>query len=174
MKKLLVLSMLFCALKITAQTSPPPIRVPGGEKALPQGVFKTNTSFVKGQRYYSADNRYCLKFQEDGNLVIYKFASASKYSAIWSSKTNGIAIKSCIFQEDGNLVMYDYAGKPRWGANGGYVDKGGSGKGDNFYPTGPDSHWITMQNDGNLVIYVGKYSTRNLVSRWSSGTNEKN
>ncbi|MEO7047776.1 MAG: hypothetical protein ABI091_20935, partial [Ferruginibacter sp.] len=149
MKKLLVLSMLFCALQITAQTSPPRIKIPGSEQALPQGSFKTNTTFIKGQRYYSADNRYCLIFQEDGNLVIYKFATASKYSPIWSSKTTGIAMKSCIFQQDGNLVMYDYAGKPRWGANGGYVDNGGS-SGDKFYPTGPDSHWITIQNDGNL------------------------
>jgi len=173
MKKLLSLLLLFCALQAMAQT-PPPIRVPGGEKPLPQGIFKPNTSFVKGQRYYSADNRYCLIFQEDGNLVIYKFASAKKYSAIWNAGTNGLAIKTCIFQEDGNLVMYDYAGKARWAANGGSVDNGGRNNGDKFYPVGPDSHWLAMQNDGNLVIYVGKYPSRKRDYRWHTGSFEKN
>jgi hypothetical protein len=170
MKKLLSILMVFTSLQMMAQ-SPPRIKVPG---SLPQGSFKTNTNFTKGQRYYSADNRYCLIFQEDGNLVIYKFASAKKYNPVWNTKTNGIAMKTCIFQEDGNLVLYDYAGKPRWAANGGSVDKGGSGKGDKFYPTGPDSHWLTIQNDGNLVIYEGQFNRNRNNPRWSTGSFEKN
>ncbi len=170
MKKLSFLAVFFLLVAQSFAQHPPKITIPG---SLPQGVFKPNTSFAKGQRYYSEDNRYCLVFQDDGNLVIYKFASARKYSAIWSSGTNGIAMKKCIFQEDGNLVLYDYTGKARWAANGGTVDGGGSGKGDKFYPKGPDSHWLTIQNDGNLVIYVGKYRT-NSAPRWSSGSFEKN
>ncbi len=170
MKKLLFATTLFLLAAQSFAQTPPRIKIPG---SLPQGSFKTNTSFTKGQRYYSEDNRYCLIFQEDGNLVVYKFASARKYNAIWSAGTNGIAIKSCIFQEDGNLVLYDYAGKARWAANGGTMDKGGSGSGDKFYPKGPDSHWLTIQNDGNLVIYVGKPPQKN-NPRWSTGTFEKN
>ena len=172
MKKIILAAILFVTAAQCFAQSPPPIKVPGST-TMKQGCFKTNTSFTKGQRYYSEDNRYCLIFQEDGNLVIYKFASARKYSPVWNSKTNGIAMKSCIFQEDGNLVLYDYAGKARWAANGGSVDKGGSGSGDKFYPTGPESHWLTLQNDGNLVIYVGKYRNAN-NPRWSTGSFEKN
>jgi len=171
MKKLLFLAVLFLAAGQCIAQTPPRIKVPGNT-TLPQGVFKPNTSFTKGERYYSADKRYCLIFQEDGNLVIYKFASARKYSPIWNAGTNGIAMKSCVFQEDGNLVLYDYAGKARWAANGGAVDKSKSG-GDKFYPTGPDSHWLAIQDDGNLVIYVGKYRAMN-NPRWSSGSFEKN
>jgi len=168
-KTFLALLLLVIASHIFAQ-SPPKIKIPG---SMPQGSFTTNTVFTKGQRYYSEDNRYCLIFQEDGNLVIYKFASAKKYSPVWSTKTNGIAMKSCVFQEDGNLVLYDYAGKARWAANGGAVDKGGSG-GDKFYPTGPGSHWLTIQNDGNLVIYEGKFNRNRNNPRWSTGSFEKN
>ncbi len=170
MKKLFSAAILLLIMTQGFAQSPPRIKVPG---SLVQGSFKPNTSFVKGQRYYSEDNRYCLVFQEDGNLVVYKFASARKYNAIWNAGTAGIAMKSCVFQEDGNLVMYDYAGKARWAANGGTVDKGGSGSGDKFYPKGPDSHWMTIQNDGNLVIYVGKYRNAN-SPRWSTGSFEKN
>ena len=169
MKKLSFAAIFFLIVAQSFAQTPPKIKIPG---SLPQGAFKTNTNFTKGQRYYSADNRYCLIFQEDGNLVIYKFASARKYSAIWNTGTSGVAMKSCVFQEDGNLVLYDYAGKARWAANGGQVDSGG-GKGDKFYPIGPDSHWMTLQNDGNLVIYSGKYRTTN-TARWSSGSFEKN
>jgi len=171
MKKILSIAVLLLMITQCFAQNPPRIKVPGST-TLPQGVFKTNTSFTKGQRYYSADNRYCLTLQEDGNLVIYKFPTPTKYKAVWNSHTNGLAIKSCVFQEDGNLVLYDYAGKARWAANGGSVDKGGSGKGDKFYPAGPDSHWLTLQNDGNLVIYVGKYPSTNV--RWSTGSFEKN
>jgi hypothetical protein len=157
----------------TSKPKPPPIHVPGPH-AVPQGVFETNTVFVKGQRNCSADKRYCLVFQEDGNLVVYKFASATSYKPVWNAGTNGLAIKSCVFQEDGNLVMYDFAGKAKWAANGGAIDKSGSAfKGDNFYPTGKGSHWLAMQNDGNLVIYVGAYPAID-QSRWSTGSFEKN
>ena len=171
MKKLFSITVLVFAITICFAQNPPRIKVPGST-TMPQGCFKTNTSFTKGQPYYSADKRYCLTFQEDGNLVIYKFSTPTKSKAVWNSHTNGLAIKSCVFQEDGNLVLYDYAGKARWAANGGSVDKGGSGKGDKFYATGPDSHWLTLQNDGNLVIYVGKYPST--TSRWSTGSFEKN
>ena len=79
-----------------------------------------------------------------------------------------------VFQEDGNLVLYDYSGKARWAANGGSVDKGGSGSGDKFYPKGPGSHWMNLQNDGNLVIYVGQFNRNRNNPRWSTGTFEKN
>ncbi len=172
MKTAFLAAVLFLAVAQCVAQAPPPIKVPGST-TMQQGSFKTNTVFIKGQRYYSPDNRYCLIFQEDGNLVIYKFASARKYSPIWNAGTNGIAMKSCVFQEDGNLVLYDYAGKARWAANGGSIDKGKNGKGDKFYSTGPDSHWMAIQNDGNLVIYVGKYRNTN-DPRWSSGSFEKN
>ena len=172
MKKLTPLLLLFVIVIVTqAQSRPPRIRIPGST-TMPQGCFTTNTVFNKGQRYYSADNRYCLTLQDDGNLVIYKFPSAGKYKAVWSTGTNGVAIKSCVFQDDGNLVLYDYAGKARWAANSGSVEKSGLLKGDTFYPSGPNSHWLTLQNDGNLVIYVGKYPTA--VVRWSAGSFEKN
>jgi hypothetical protein len=163
------LLLLFICTQSFAQ-SPPKIRVPG---SLKQGEFKPTTEFIKGKNYYSQDNRYFFSFQEDGNFVIYKLLGNNKQKAIWKTGTNGIAMKSCVFQEDGNLVLYDYAGKARWAANGGSTEKGGFGKGDKFFATGPNSHWLTLQNDGNLVIYYGAYPST-ASHRWFSGSYEKN
>lgn len=171
MKKLFFAATLFLLTAQSYAQTPPPIKVPGG---VPDGAFKTNTVFEKGKPYFSQDKRYFLVFQEDGNLVLYKYNSKNNTPAIWQTRTHGIAMKSCVFQEDGNLVLYDYSGKARWAANGGSVDKGGSGSGDKFYPKGPGSHWMNLQNDGNLVIYVGQFNRNRNNPRWSTGTFEKN
>lgn len=102
---------------VASAERPPPIRVPAGvpkAPALKTGEFKAGTEFVKNQRYYSADGRYAMVFQADGNLVVYKFTDAakSKFHPIWYSRTNGKAVEKCVFQTDGNLVLYDYTKKP--------------------------------------------------------------
>ena len=171
MKTLLPFCLLLISLENIAQ-NPHRIHV-HGTLTYAAGSFKTNTSFVKDQRNYSNDKRYCLVFQSDGNLVVYKM-NGNKYSAIWNTGTNGIAMKSCIFQEDGNLVLYDYTGKARWDAR--TVQYNAMKKktsGDVFMPTLGKDAWLTLQNDGNLVIYPGKYpSAANPF--WNSGTYEKN
>lgn len=159
--------------------TPPPIRVPGKtaaetpeqQMAKRQGFFAPNTVFEKDKPYYSEDKRYYLAFQSDGNLVIYKVAGSK---AIWNSHTNGRAVKSCVFQDDGNLVLYDYAGKAVWDSN---TDAKNRKKKfyeivspDDFRPPNP---WMTMQSDGNLVIYRDKYPAIKGV-QWSSNSFEKN
>lgn len=178
MKKIFTFVAVMICLQSMGQT-PPPIRKPKSTEAsspqnlvpVKQGTFRHNTSFVKNQRYYSEDNRYCLVFQEDGNLVVYKMLSATTYKPIWNTHTNGRAIKSCVFQQDGNLVMYDYTGKPVWNSNTDarnrkltYNDSAASM---------PWQSWMTLQNDGNLVVYGNYYPYTDMVI-WFSGSNEKN
>jgi len=136
-----------------------------------QGFFKPGTTFVKGQKYFSEDNRYALVFQEDGNLVIYKFGRNKNRSnhAVWNSGTVGIAMKSCVFQTDGNLVMYDFSGKPRWDAFSDDKRKNGA---PTIFKKGGASIMV-MQNDGNLVLYMSPYPKTSEV-RWASDSFEKN
>ncbi|MDD3772970.1 MAG: bulb-type lectin domain-containing protein [Weeksellaceae bacterium] len=91
-------------------------------------------SFRHGVFLRSESGVYTLRFQEDGNLVLYK----NKTKPIWASQTSGRQTRSLIFQDDGNLVIYDANKNAVWSSNS--HGKGGS--------------YITLQNDGNLVIYT--------------------
>lgn len=174
MKKLLFYSLLLFVFipNIFGQSSPK-IRQKNTPLTLKQGDFKGNSEFVKGQKYYSADNRYFLIFQEDGNLVIYKVQGNK---SIWNTHTNGKAVKKCIFQSDGNLVLYDFTGKAVWDSLSDKTQKDEKKKnifsGDTFIAYVKDS-WISMQTDGNLVIYNSEYPNTNNPF-WDAGCYEKN
>ena len=66
--------------------------------------------------------------------------------------------------------MYDYTGKPRWNALTAMKQRTVKNGGDYFYTNGL---WMTMQNDGNLVIYSSAYPATSGVY-WSSNSFEKN
>lgn len=53
-------------------------------------------------------------------------------------------------QADGNLVMYNSSGSPKWASN--------------TYRKGTGPYILTMQSDGNLVVYGAGSPT------WASGT----
>lgn len=184
--KTFMLSLFFLSFSFTAFAQlPPRIRVPQGTQTDAQkaqaakdklyatpGVFKPLTNFTKGEKYYSGDKRYFFTFQEDGNFVVYKTATSKP---LWNSHTNGKAVKKCVFQRDGNLVMYDYNRDPIWDAWTDQKNKNGSsiGKGDVF-SSSETPLYMTMQDDGNLVIYgpFSKSSQANVI--WSSNTFERN
>jgi hypothetical protein len=94
----------------------------------------TNTALFQGQLLETADRKYRLVLQEDGNLVIY-----SNSTPIWHTGTHGRPKPFLVMQPDGNLVLYDENGVPLWhpGTNGRGVSR------------------LDMQADGNLVIYDG-------------------
>ena len=54
-----------------------------------------------------------LKFQTDGNLVIYN----NDGGVAWSSNTVGKAGTKLVLQDDGNLVLYGDDGSAHWGSN---------------------------------------------------------
>jgi hypothetical protein len=96
----------------------------------------------------SADGKYRLEMQSDGNLVIYDGGDA-----VWASNTNGkgVAPYTLAMQGDGNLVIYDKDYSATWASN-------TAGKGEGPYT-------LIMQGDRNLVIYGKDYSVI-----WASNT----
>ena len=86
------------------------------------------------QRLETADRRFRLILQPDGNLVLY-----SPNRAIWSSVTAGKSVAYLASQPDGNLVLYDTNNQPVWHA-------GSNGNGYSY---------LAIQPDGNLVLYQG-------------------
>jgi hypothetical protein len=110
------------------------------------GWLNAGQGLGQEQSVWSCDGRFQLKFQSDGNLVLYKGSSA-----LWDSNTNGDGGDRVIMQEDGNLVVYKSNGDPVWDTN----TNGSSNYGAN----------LAVQNDGNVVIYRSGGGVA-----WSSGT----
>lgn len=92
------------------------------------------SSLYPGQQITTADRKYKLVLQFDGNLVLY---SPSK--AIWATGTDGKLVSRLSMQSDGNLVLYDTNGKPLW----------------HSYTYNKGISALVIQTDGNLVIYDG-------------------
>ena len=110
------------------------------------GWLNAGQGLGQEQSVWSCDGRFQLKFQSDGNLVLYKGGSA-----LWASGTNGDGGDRVIMQEDGNLVVYKSDGNPVWDTN----TDGSSNYNAN----------LTVQNDGNVVIYRSGGGVA-----WASGT----
>lgn len=97
----------------------------GGQRLAP-GTFLT-----------SADGRYRVTMQWDGNLVE---TVASSGRALWASGTDGHAGAWAVQQGDGNLVVYSPNNVPLWSSRtGGHTD---------------DRGWFAgIQPDANFVVY---------------------
>ncbi|XXT20036.1 hypothetical protein WME94_00530 [Sorangium sp. So ce429] len=105
-----------------------------GEQCDPQTKLLGGDYLSRGYGVYSANRKYHLLMQDDGNLVLYRAPS----QLLWATGTGGQAIKQAIMQADGNLVLYDYTGNVKWSSN----------------TQGHRGAFLAVQCDGNLVIYA--------------------
>lgn len=87
-----------------------------------------------GQSIETADRKYKLILQKDGNLVLY-----SPSRALWATGTDGKSVSFLAMQADGNLVLYDKNANPLW-----YSRTSGYGL-----------LRLVIQQDGNVVLYNG-------------------
>ena len=100
---------------------------------LPGMCPPSDITFLPDESLVSADGRFYLLYQTDGNLVLYETGAGP----IWASGTAGSTAGRAVMQHDGNLVVYDAASRI-------------------VFATNTSSHpgaRLVMQNDGNLVIY---------------------
>lgn len=98
---------------------------------------------VRGQSLRSADSRFTLAFQSDGDLVL-SFGA----TILWRTGTSNGAAAVLVMQGDGNLVIYTPGYVPVW----------------NSGTNGHSGARLIVQTDGNLVIYSGSTAV------WQSGT----
>ncbi|BBX68844.1 hypothetical protein MPSYJ_23050 [Mycolicibacterium psychrotolerans] len=89
-----------------------------------------------GKYLQSANGRFRLYMQGDGNLVLYD--EAQGHRALWASNTSGRPGLRAVMQGDGNLVLYS-------GSTGVWSSK----------TNGHNGARLVVQDDGNLVIYKG-------------------
>ncbi len=91
----------------------------------------------------SADGRFRLAMQTDGNVVLY-----SGSVPLWATGTNGQSGYLFVMQTDGNLVLYSSTSCPLWAT----------------HTEGHPGARLAVQDDGNVVIYDGS------TALWASGT----
>jgi predicted alpha/beta hydrolase family esterase len=120
---------------------------PGGGGTTPGNGLDTLTAgqrLYPGQAVSSADRRFALTYQTDGNLVLYGPGGVPRWST-QSFHSPGYAE----MQTDGNFVVYASDGRPIWASQ----------------TSGARGARLVLHNDGNIVIYT----TAN-VAVWASGT----
>lgn len=100
------------------------------------GVDRLNnntTTIISNSYLRSADKRYALLLQPDGNVVLF----SAGYHVLWTSHTSGSNAAFLTLQGDGNLVLKTAGGTVIWNSQ-----TGGRG-----------ASSAIMQTDGNFVIY---------------------
>ena len=150
---------------------PEPAPIPSAPKETPAqiiantpGLIAANTVLKRNKLYYSPDKKHYLVFQGDGNLVIYRKAGTSS-TAIWNTGTSGDSGAKAVFQKDGNLVVYNFLNNAVWDSVSDWKKRNEKGWTEYLdFTIGIDSEspipysktvWLSMQNDGNLVIRRG-------------------
>jgi hypothetical protein len=114
---------------------------PGGDR------LNAGESLAPGQNLASADGRFHLIMQTDGNVVLRNPANVP----LWSSDTPGYPGADLEMQTDGNLVVY----------RSGHAALKATGK---FDSNPQHVRQLVLQSDGNLVVYF------NGVAQWASNT----
>ena len=120
--------------------------VAGPASAATGDRLASGRTLAPGQELRSANQRYRLTMQTDGNAVLYTVGG----QALWSSDTPGYGGADLEMQGDGNLVLY----------RAGHVALKSTGT------AGRRSAYLVLQDDGNLVMY-----TPDGHPWWSTGTN---
>lgn len=126
-------------------TTPPP--------ALPRGCTKIygNQALPAGSSFATCNNLFALSLTGDGRLVLNELGPPATAHQLWSPNASGGLLAN--MQGDGNFVVYDYDGKVVWPSN------------TNNHP----GAWLSVQDDGNLVIYQDGCTGAN-HSCWASNT----
>jgi pseudomonalisin len=106
-------------------------------------TLTAGSTLEPGQYLLSPDRRFQLVAQTDGNLVLY-----APEGPLWWTWTFGTGLRTQ-FQGDGNLVVYSPQWKALWNSA-----TAGAGA----------SATLSLQSDGNLVLYAGG------VVKWNSGS----
>ena len=103
-------------------------------QVVPRDTLRPGARLLAGQALTSANGRYRLAYQTDGNLVLYDDVDRT---IPWASGTGGTSAGQAIMQTDGNFVVYDAQVAGLWATG----------------TAGNANAFLALQNDGNLVVY---------------------
>jgi hypothetical protein len=95
-------------------------------------TIKPGEVLYPGQTIRSANGRYSLTLQSDGNLVL-----SASFGSIWGAGTNGKRVEVCKLLDDGSLTLYEPGMKADWTSR---------------TANNPGSRFV-VQDDANGVLY---------------------
>ena len=104
----MITSVLTGLMGVVARGAAPPPPPSGGGAGGP-GTLVGGQRLHADQQIVSADGTVALRYQSDGNLVLY-----GSSGALWDAGTSGHSAGHAEMQTDGNFVIYDGAGTPVW------------------------------------------------------------
>ena len=105
-----ITSVLTGVMGVVARGAAPPPPPGGGGGAGGPGTLTSGQRLYADQQIVSADGSVALRYQSDGNLVLYGSGGA----VLWDTATWGHSAGRAEMQTDGNFVIYDAAGRPVW------------------------------------------------------------
>lgn len=94
---------------VTTRGQAPTIPPTGGTAGGP-GTLTAGMRLYPDQEVVSPAGTAVLRYQSDGNLVLY----GTSGTTLWASDTDGYTAGRAELQSDGNFVVYDAYGVPRW------------------------------------------------------------
>jgi pimeloyl-ACP methyl ester carboxylesterase len=115
---------------LTTHLGVPPRGADGG--AGSPSILTAGREIRPGEHIWSPDARYRLRYQYDGNLVLYRLDALP----IWWSGTAGTSPGVVRMQEDGNFVIYDGGNQAVW----------------HSHTYGNPGAYLSVQNNGAFVI----------------------
>ncbi len=104
-----IASVLTGIMGVTTRASAPPPPPTGGSGSGP-GTLTAGMRLYPDQEVLSPGGGVALRYQPDGNLVLYGTGGL----VLWASDTDGFSAGRAELQTDGNFVVYDAADVPRW------------------------------------------------------------
>jgi hypothetical protein len=121
--------------------------------APPNGsdILASGDSLSPNETVTSADGRFQLQYQDDGNLVLRRLSDSGVLWAAncWPSCQNWGSAGSADMQPDGSFVVHNGDGAAVWAS----------------FTEGNPGAYLKVQSDGNVVIY-----SESGVALWSTGT----
>lgn len=96
-------------------------------------TLNAGQKLAPGQKLVSANGRYSLVYQGDGNLVLYDENLKSIWSATFARQSAG----ECVMEADGNLCLYSSARTLYWSTR---LSQSGQNR-------------LVLQDNRNLVIF---------------------
>src|ERR1700744_3167463 len=89
--------------------SPRPSSHPlSGKASYAAGSLMLVGQTLRRQSLTSPSGSCTLVYQDDGNLVLYRY---DQDRAVWASNTDGTSVGELALQADGNLVLYNRDGR---------------------------------------------------------------
>lgn len=126
--------------------------LPTKKEVANNNTLKSGETLKAGEKLTSANGKYILSMQDDGNLCVYNYANGQQGGFVWGSMKYGFGNGKLTMQTDGNLVVYDGNGEAKWNSetHPHFNDK--------FRDSNNKPVKLVLEDDGKIKLYTASGS----------------